>query len=556
MNQLFHWPVFAWMALVAGCSTSTPPPHLRAMDVPLKSSGTATVDGSWAFSQPGYLGVYIRTDKPQTVSISVEPASVVSIAGRKSGPASHSRFDLPAGTFLLTVESSAGQALVKSLDIRGATVLAGNTPESALAAADTYIQQGRKSTVTLSLPGLSPGTPIEVHQLRPAFLFGANASGSSNVLLASNAPVDSDAARFRSFFPEHFNAVVPSNTGKWAYHESSPGVIGGPGLDYLDAILAFAAASHLTVRMHNMIWDTGQQPQYAQDLLTKAEKGDAAAQAELRQAISRRINYYVRQRAARYQELDVLNESLHRPRYVQVYGLSGVADIYREVADVLVEVSPNTKTYLNEYNVIQYSQEPLAPKPTHPPADPFDHYANWYRRHAEVLNVRGAKIRGIGVQFYVDTRPAVADPYSAEKVYQVFTNLAGTGLPITLTEFGIKAGGDEATNARIMSENLRLAYGHPGVTGFMFFGFWSKSMWDQAPAAVLADDNFHLTSLGKVYADLRTSWSTHISAAVRPDQTLTFSGFHGDYELLAAGRRYTFSIGPDTRAVTVNPPKQ
>jgi hypothetical protein len=110
--------------------------------------------------------------------------------------------------------------------------------------------------------------------------------------------------------------------------------------------------------MHTMLWDTGQQPQWVQDLLKRAADGDASAKKELRDQISERVRYYVRDRAKGYGELDVLNEVYHQPRYLNVFGVEGIADIYAEVGRAVEEAGADTKLYVNEFNVFQWSQLP------------------------------------------------------------------------------------------------------------------------------------------------------------------------------------------------------
>ena len=161
---------------------------------------------------------------------------------------------------------------------------------------------------------------MHVRLKRHAFHFGINAVGTFNRFLIEGAPPASDAGRFQSFVLDHFNTVVPSNGGKWIYNE---GVRDFVTMDYIDLILRWAARHRLFARMHTLLWDTEQQPAWVVDLLTAAAAGDAAAKADLLRAIDRRIDYYVRDRAGDYQELDVLNESVHHPRYVDVLGRRG-----------------------------------------------------------------------------------------------------------------------------------------------------------------------------------------------------------------------------------------
>lgn len=506
---------------------------------PLKSSG-APAGVEWAVQDGGYIGEYVRLASAGKVEVSASFSSDgrvnAVIAGERKALASGvpAEFDLAAGTYLVRVET-AGAAKISDVSVDGAEVLPGSADALALEAAEAYIRTGRQGDVVVRMPEAKPGEMVHLRQVRSAFHFGANASGAKNVLLDPSAPADSDAGRFQAFLPRYFNTVVPSNAGKWCYCEESPGVA---TMAYPDAILAFGKEHGLFARMHNLIWDTNQQPKWVSDLMDRADAaGGAEAKRELRAAISRRIGYYVRDRAKGYGELDVLNESVHKGRYLRIFGVEGVADIYAECARAIAEAGADAKTCVNEYNVLQYSQEPPFGREGKP-----DPYCNWYRKHVNELQAHGAKVGAIGVQYYADPRMGGADPHHAGHVRAVIENLATTGLPVTLTEFGIKSGGTPEETRRVMEESLRVAFGSPDVSGFLFFGFWQKAMWDQAPAAMLADEKFNLTPLGEAYVALVGQWRTETDAKVGEDGAIRFHGFYGDYELVAGDRRWSRTI--------------
>jgi len=156
----------------------------------------------------------------------------------------------------------------------------------------------------------------------------------------------------------------------------------------------------------------------------------------------------------------VLNESLHRPRYWQTFGAQGVADIFNEVAAAVQAGGASAKLFLNEYNLLQFSADPASKAP--------DPYANWYRWHAEELARAGAKLDGLGVQYYADGRgePELGDNvHSAARIFEVLQNLSGTGLGLTLTEFTVngREGVTAERGADILEETLRLVFGTPAA---------------------------------------------------------------------------------------------
>ena len=128
----------------------------------------------------------------------------------------------------------------------------------------------------------------------------------------------------------------------------------------VDAYLNYAQAHNMTARAHNLIWgptsstSTSQQPAWVVSLLNSAAAGDATAKTNLSTAITNRINYYVggtAKRSLKYSEIDVYNESYHTGQsdsfagnYWNVYGASGIANIYNQVAAVVAASGATTKS--------------------------------------------------------------------------------------------------------------------------------------------------------------------------------------------------------------------
>ena len=210
-------------------------------------------------------------------------------------------------------------------------------------------------------------------------------------------------------------------------------------------------------------------------LLDKAYLGtDPNAASDLRNEIGQRIDYYVgtgtaSDRAQKYSELDVYNESYHtgenpslpsslKHNYWNVYGAAGIADIYREARDTIAASGANTKLYVNEYRALGGTD-----------------YANWYMQHIEELRHAattagyGEVLGGIGLQDYVSS------PQDAGNVMSALQNLSVQGLPLTLTEFGVQSNVSQTTAANILGDTLRLVFGSPDATGFFIWGFHQES---------------------------------------------------------------------------------
>jgi hypothetical protein len=334
--------------------------------------------------------------------------------------------------------------------------------------------------------------------------------------------------------------------------------------------LNFAQAHGLTARMHNLIWgptsstSSQQQPAWVVTLLNNAAAGDATAKTNLSNAITNRINYYVggtAQRSLKYSEIDVYNESYHTGQnnsfagnYWNVSGASGIANIYNQVAAAVAASGATTKTFVNEYNVLQNNGT---------------NYATFYATNIDQIRDAGGAVGGIGIQYYPNGSSGIGSgdsQHSPARIESTLQNLSVQGLPLSLNEFGVGAGGTSATVSTILTDSLRLMFGTPQATGFFMWGFQSENGGGNLfkPAAALYTVNtsnwnsMAITDAGKAWQDLlgiqdwdgnlNDGWTTHLNAAngnaptVNADGTINFNGYYGDYKLTIGGKSYDLNF--------------
>jgi GH35 family endo-1,4-beta-xylanase len=530
----------------------------------MKSNGSR-VGNDWLLTDTGFIGTYITLASPGNVTISVEAQGTAasSISPRMNivmndesigwdvpsgfNTYQHS-FTLPAGTHFIRTEyandfeKSARQLQIRSLNVTGATLANTNNDANALAASNTYINNYRKGNVSVALQGAAPGSTVDVRLKSHAYNFGTAVAGfnSSTLMNASPSP-GTNAHIFQDKLKTHFNAIVPENAGKWIEMEFAQDTQWHP---QLDKIVAFANANDKRLRMHNMIWDN-QQPSWVNTLVNQASGGNQTAKNTLRQEISERIDYYVGDGdtnyddgdfAGSYYEIDVYNEMVHTPKYWNIYGASGVADIYNEVA---AAAGPNVRIATNEYNVFQ---------------DSGDFYGNWYKNSIEQILAADGAVSAIGIQSY-ENNWAPGDScwcshYPVRKM-QTLQNLSVLGMPITLTEFGVKSGTSPDRTALILEDTARLMFGSPNSTGFYMWGFWSGDIWSSAPAAAFYDTNWNLTLAGQRWMDLMDEWNTAFTTVVGSDGTISFEGFWGDYEITIGGETFDLALEKGTSSYSL-----
>jgi hypothetical protein len=174
---------------------------------------------------------------------------------------------------------------------------------------------------------------------------------------------------------------------------------------------------------------------------------------------------------------------------------------------------------------------------------------------------------------------------------QTIQNLSTEGLPITLTEFGVKPPGasgsggtamsttpaTEQAAANILSDTMRIVFGNPNSTGFMMWGFqaegngttfgtnlfqsesalytvntstnpWASSSWTITPSGQVWQELLGIGSYGVLGSDGKTlgAWTTHLTGAgaplVGPDGKISFAGYYGDYNIGSASGYSNMSL--------------
>ncbi len=541
-----------------------------------RSSGSGS--GNWTLSENGYVGTYFTLAAPGSVTLTANasgstndailPRMNLVVADTKIGfdvpfgfNSYQHTFDLPAGTYFVRTEfnndvpTANRQLTVGNLTISGATSVS-NTPSTstnnanALAAADTYIENYRKGPATVELLGAAPGTPVHVKLKRHDFRFGTAVGGLYVGGGGGQYDVNTylNNSNYSNFLVDNFNTITQGNAGKWAYNEETRDVV---TMQAVDRILQYAEDNNLDVRLHNMLWGDSQQPNWVINMANNPTAIDPVsglpnAQA-LREEISERIDYYVgnndgnpsNDRARRYHEMDLMNEHSHQPKYWNIYGADGVAEIFNETAAAVAGANSNAKLYLNEYNVFAWG----------------DSYANWYRRDVEEIVNQGGAIGGIGIQYYPSATTHNAAVHSPARMNRILQGLSVTGLDISLTEFGVStADGTTLQNAATyLEDTMRLVFGTANATTFMMWGFWANDVWDQAPLAALMDANWNPTLPGITFNALMSQWDTEITLPVGSDGKIDFTGFFGDYEISVGDEVFDLSLtkGIDTYSLLV-----
>jgi len=229
----------------------------------------------------------------------------------------------------------------------------------------------------------------------------------------------------------------------------------------------------------------------------------------------------------------VLSNELLNPKdyYLRVLGFENGAPYFKWAK----ATAPNATFYVNENGGILTGDK-----------------AEKYAEMMCVLIEAGAEVGAIGIQghFFGDTVP------QNEELWSRLDMLSEFGLPIKMTEFGVRTK-DEEQYAEDMQRFYRLCFGHPSVTGIIRWGIWEPEMWPHVgvpiPEAPLWRKDWSNTPAGEAYVKLVTNeWNTLGIGELDQEGGLRFHGFFGTYQLtMMDGREYVIEFTPSVTNVTL-----
>jgi endo-1,4-beta-xylanase len=259
-------------------------------------------------------------------------------------------------------------------------------------------------------------------------------------------------------FKKYWNQVTPENAGKWGYVERQRDVMNWGGLD---SAYRFAKKNNYPFRLHVLIWGN-QQPGWIETLPAAEQKEE--------------IEEWFYLISTRYPDIDfieVVNEPLNDPpnqpgkgggNYIDALGGNGDTgwDWVIEAFSLARQYFTKSKLMINDYNIVDNTEN-----------------TRQYINIIELLKARNL-IDAIGVQ---------AHAFSTGQTSSIMTSnldlLAGTGLPIYITEFDIDGPTDE-----IQLQNYKrifpVFWEHKAVKGITLWGF-RYGLWRTDEGAYLVN---------------------------------------------------------------------
>jgi len=362
------------------------------------------------------------------------------------------------------------------------------------AQADKRIEKIRKGDLTVSVVNAKgepvPDAEVAVRMKRHAFNWGT-AIQSSWILDQKSE----DAQKYREVLAKYFNQVVYENELKTKYWEKHKPEDRGAGARQANVWLRERGFG---IRGHVMVWPSWRQtPPLAQfkdepQALRTKIFSDIADQTSLLQN--------------QFDQWDVLNEPYANHNVQDILGYSEEAAWFKAARTG----APGVKLFLNDYTLFQGRG----------PGSPSQHFYDTAKR----LREEGAPIDAIGEQGHIGgTPPGIPD------VLERLDFMASLGLPIQISEFDINSNDDEF-KARYLDDFMTAVFSHPGVIGFVQWGFWAGLHW--FPVAALWDEDWNLRAHGKVYIERTTkTWWTNADLHTNARGVAQLRGFLGDYEI-------------------------
>jgi endo-1,4-beta-xylanase len=406
------------------------------------------------------------------------------------------------------------------------------TPEQArtearlLARAAENVKSDRMGDVTVTLrspdgPPLS-GALVQVRQRRHEFLFGCIAFD----LVWDPRPPRPE--RYKERFRELFNfAVFPFY---WPTHEPRQG---RPEWARMTEALRWCREEGITTKGHPLVWACRSGvPRWLEGL--PVERTEQLSEA--------RVRNIVRGLAGEIEIWDVVNEAVnvrtwrHKIEAFHDTDDWGVEDEIPAIADYVDqafrwahEANPGATLILNEYNTI-----------ARPPVR--ERFVSLVRE----LQSRGTPVSGLGIQAHEPRE----EWYPPEALWETLETLAGTGLPLHITELHPQSSGKpitggwrtgtwtEEAQADYTEQLVRLLFGHPSVVSINWWGLSDRTSW--LPGGGLLDEQDRPKPVYERLSRLfRQEWTTRLDTRTDAEGTLSFRGYFGDYDLVVErpGRR-------------------
>lgn len=339
---------------------------------------------------------------------------------------------------------------------------------------------------------------------------GSSVTINGRVYKADNSYVNTSAASllssdndwYKSVMLKYCNSGVSGNQFKWSGIEPS----GRNILNYapFDYTFNWYNSVGWDMRAHTLLWGGNNStdyhciPQWVMNL-----SSDKNAMYE---ACKTRIIREVTRYKGKIKEYDVLNEPTHANYLQSIVGDSINWNSFKWAH----EADPDAKLYINDYNIIEWQNQ-------------TDNFVALVKKMLQ----NGAPISGIGSQCHIGSSVDLTNFKTR------FDQLGQFGLPVKITEFDMGAKSlTEKQYAAEISKMMRLAFSHPSIEGFVFWGITEPTWVPESIVNLIREDRTTKLAADSLYHLTHEVWTTKLAGETDLSGNYAFNGYFGDYEVL------------------------
>jgi uncharacterized repeat protein (TIGR02059 family) len=311
-----------------------------------------------------------------------------------------------------------------------------------------------------------------------------------------SAPGTSNDDWLKAIMLKYCNYGVCGNQFKWSGIEPNQGQLNyGP----FENTLSWFQKVGWDMRAHCLLWggtsstDYHELPQWVGALKPKV----------MYDTCQMRVTREVTRYKGIVKEYDLLNEPTHATYLQSKVGDSINWNCFKWAHDA----DPDARFYINDYNIIEYQ-------------DQTTKFINLVKKMIQ----KGAPISGIGSQCHIGNSVDIAN-FKAR-----FDQLGQFGIPVKITEFDMNAMSlSQQQYANEISKMLRLAFSHPAIEGFVFWGITEPTWVPESIVNLIRDDRTPKLAADSVYHLIHEVWTTKIDAQTDTSGAYSFNGYYGDY---------------------------
>ncbi len=340
-----------------------------------------------------------------------------------------------------------------------------------------------------------PDAEVQLQMTRHAFKFGAAVDAN---LLAGSGEDDQeyqyseeDVSRYRKILNELFNTVTFEDSMSWtAWSDTAKRRVTEEALSWIDSMdLALRGSALVPIDWSGL----------PEDLQEKRDDPSA-----VRIALRDRVSETVGDLRGRISEWDVVDRPRGRHDLLELLG-SGEMDEWFRLARA---ADDQPKLFLTESEVLH--------------GDRLVQLVNTLDR----LTKKSVPIDALGIKGHFKEQPP-----SIQVLSDRLDQLASFDLPIMITEFDMETD-DPALYSDFTRDLMTLAFSHPSVEGFVFWGFWEGKQ--DIPTAAMYQRDWTINPIGEVYRDLvlRKWWTDEVALSNAEGDLLT-RAFLGAYTITA-----------------------